>query len=140
MNVLVAHDGSPQADKALEAAVTLASAPGGRLDIVSVVPDLCLSSEEISVEDCNLIAASLATEARGLMAKVEQGLSGRGVSAQVHIRHGRPAEAIAECAADLGSDVAVLGSHGRHGAARALLGSVSSRVAELARCNVFIVK
>ncbi|WP_243368105.1 universal stress protein [Fundidesulfovibrio soli] len=140
MNVLVAHDGSALADKALEAGADLAAASGGVLTIVTVVPDLCLSTEELSEQECDVVAGSLAAEARGRMAKVSNALDTSSVKAGVVIKYGRPAECIVEAAAEAGAGLIVVGSQGKHGAAKLLLGSVSSRVAELAACNVLIVK
>lgn len=140
MNVLVAHDGSPQAAKALDEAARIAAKFGGRLDIVTVVPDLCLSSEELSSEDCDTVAASLAAEARGQMRKVSQSLEAKGIKAGIITKTGRPAEMIAEAATETGADLVVVGSTGRHGAARLILGSVSSGVAQYAGVNVLIVK
>jgi nucleotide-binding universal stress UspA family protein len=122
MNVLVAHDGSVQAAKALDVAIQISGKFGGKLDIVTVVPDLCLASEELSSEECDMVASSLATEAKG------------------QIKNGRPAEGIVEAAKELKSELIVVGSHGKHGAAKMFLGSVSSRVAEMADVSTLIVK
>jgi nucleotide-binding universal stress UspA family protein len=140
MNVLLAHDGSAQASKALEMAVQLASKSGGKLDVVTVVPDLCLSTEELSEAECNQVAMSLAAEAKGQMRKVEEALASRGVAAGIIIKNGRPAEEIAKAAREVEAEVVVVGSSGRHGASKFLLGSVSSRVVELCENSVFIVK
>jgi len=140
MNVLVAHDGSAQSDKALDAAVALVASTGGALRIVSVVPDLCLSTEELSEQECDMVAGSMASEARGRMNKVAKALEDRSVKAEIVIKSGRPAEGIVEAAEEAGAGLIVVGSQGRHGAARLFLGSVSSRVAEMATCNVLIVK
>lgn len=140
MNVLVAHDGSTQAAKALDVAIQIAGKFGGRLDIVTVVADLCLASEELSAEECDLVANSLATEAKGQMRKVSESLAAKGLKAEIIIKNGRPAEGIVEAARDLKSELIVVGSHGKHGAARMFLGSVSSRVAEMADVNTLIVK
>ena len=140
MNVLVAHDGSPQASKALDVASQMAAKFGGKLDIVTVVPDLCLSTEELSEEECDLVANSLATEARGQMKKVSEALAAKGIKAEMIIKNGRPAEKIVEAAKDVKADMIVLGSFGKHGAMKMFLGSVSSKVAEYAEANVLIVK
>ncbi|AUX42555.1 hypothetical protein SOCE26_039880 [Sorangium cellulosum] len=58
----------------------------------------------------------------------------------VHFRRGAPAEHIAQLAADLDADLVVVGSHGRRGLERLLLGSVAERVSRLARCPVWIVR
>jgi len=140
MNVLVAHDGSPQASKALDQGAMIAAKFGGKLDIVTVVPDLCLSSEELSPEDCSLVANSLAVEARGQMKKVSEALAAKGIKAEIIIKNGRPADKIVEAARETQAGLIVVGSVGRHGAAKMFMGSVSSKVAEHAGVNVLIVK
>lgn len=138
MKILVAHDGSEHADKALAKGLALADKCGADLAVLHVIPELCLSSEEISAQDCDIVAGSLMAEAKGRMAKVEEGLKAAGVSASVTIVGGRPVDVIAE--ASKAADLLVLGSRGRHGAARILLGSVSAKAAEYAACDVLIVK
>ncbi len=140
MRVLVAHDGSSQASKALDLAIEISGRFGGRLDIVTVIPDLCLASEELSPEECEMVAGSLATEAKGQMRKVSESLGAKGLQAEIVIKTGRPVEGIVEAAKELQADLIVVGSHGKHGAARMFLGSVSSRVAEMATVNTLIVK
>lgn len=57
-----------------------------------------------------------------------------------HYRRGAPSTAIAQLAADLDADLVVVGSHGRQGLERMVLGSVAERVSRLARCPVWIVR
>ena len=94
MKILVAHDGSPKADKALETAAEIAGKFGGSLVVVSVVPDLCLSSEEIGAEGCELVSRSLSEEAGGAMRKVKSWLSDKGLAAELLVKEGRPADGI----------------------------------------------
>jgi len=56
------------------------------------------------------------------------------------IKYGRPAEEILAAAARVKADLIVTGSHGRHGAEKFFLGSVSSKVVDHAACSVFVVK
>lgn len=140
MKILVAHDGSTQADKALDVAVGIAGKSGGSVVLVNVVPDLCLASEEIGMETCELVSRSLADEAERSMRKVMARMAEKGVAATLAIKHGRPADAILEVADEIAADLIVIGSTGKHGALRMLLGSVSSRVAEYSTRSVFIVK
>lgn len=53
---------------------------------------------------------------------------------------GHPKEVIIETAGDWSADVIVVGSHGRSGISRFLLGSVSMSVLSAAPCSVLIVK
>lgn len=140
MKILVAHDGSEKADKALDVAAGIAGKSGGTVVIVNVVPDLCLSSEEIGVEGCALVSRSLSDEAGGAMRKVTARLADQGIAAELVIKDGRPADAILDAADEVDADLIVVGSTGKHGALRMLMGSVSSRVAEYSRRSVLIVK
>lgn len=140
MKILVAHDGSAKADKALDVAAGIAGKSGGSVVIVNVVPDLCLSSEEIGTESCELVSRSLTDEAGGAMRKVEARLAEKGVVAELLVKDGRPADAILDAADEVDADLIVVGSTGKHGALRMLLGSVSSRVAEYSTRSVLIVK
>jgi nucleotide-binding universal stress UspA family protein len=56
------------------------------------------------------------------------------------IIQGNPAEEIIKKAGSIKSDLIITGSHGRHGARRFLLGSVSSKIVEYAPCAVLVVK
>lgn len=140
MKLLVAHDGSSQADKALDAAGAMAKAMGAGIAVVTVAPDLCLSSEELTQTDCDLVASSLQTEARSQMKKVSDSLAAKGFTAEFVIRQGRPVEQIIAAAKELGADAIVLGSVGKHGAGAFFMGSVSAKVAEHAPMSVFVIR
>jgi len=58
----------------------------------------------------------------------------------IHLRHGEPAHALAQLAADIEADLILVGTHGRRGLARFLLGSVAESVVRLAPCPVLIVR
>lgn len=57
-----------------------------------------------------------------------------------HVRRGSPAENIVQLAAHLDADLIIIGTHGRRGIARLLLGSVAERVLRIARCAVWVVR
>ena len=58
----------------------------------------------------------------------------------VHARIGSPAEQILALASEVSADSIVIGSHGRQGIERLLLGSVSERVVREAKCPVTVVR
>ena len=60
--------------------------------------------------------------------------------AVTHIRLGDPAAEIAQLAADLDADVVVVGTHGRRGLGRLLLGSVAEGTVRLSHCPVLVVR
>jgi nucleotide-binding universal stress UspA family protein len=57
-----------------------------------------------------------------------------------HLRVEVPAREIAQLAADLEADLVVVGTHGRRGLSRVLLGSVAESVVRLAPCPVLVVR
>lgn len=138
MKILVAHDGSAHADKALQEASRMALQMAAEVTIITVAPDLCLT--EVSDSECKLITESLYSEAEGSMKKVLAKLATKGVKAEVVIKDGHPAEKIIDTAKEIGADLIVVGSHGRHGAKRFFLGSVSSKIVEHAPCHVLVIK
>jgi len=62
------------------------------------------------------------------------------VKAETAVASGDVREKIVEYAAEWGADLIVLGSHGRSGASRFLLGSVTEWIARHAPCSVKIVR
>ena len=63
-----------------------------------------------------------------------------GVHAEFLLWEGDPAEAIAAAASSEHADILVVGSRGRRGAERALLGSVSDELIRIASCPVLVVR
>ena len=72
--------------------------------------------------------------------KVRQLMSHNGLTVNVDVRVGQPDEAIIACAQENKADMIVMGSHGRTGLERLLVGSVSERVIGNTTCPVMVVK
>jgi nucleotide-binding universal stress UspA family protein len=136
--ILVAHDGSKSSDKALKKAVELAINSNSSLTVLAVVPELYLT--ELPDADRNRIFESLSEETREAMEKIRKSLSGKSIEVKTLIRQGDPAEKILETAQKMKVDLVVTGSHGRHGAKKFLLGSVSAKVVDYSKCPVLVVK
>jgi nucleotide-binding universal stress UspA family protein len=58
----------------------------------------------------------------------------------LHVRTNAPGKEIAQLAADLEADLVVVGTHGRTGLTRVLLGSVAHEVVSLSPCPVLVVR
>ncbi|MDP2167358.1 MAG: universal stress protein [Thermodesulfovibrionales bacterium] len=136
--ILVAHDGSKLADKALKKAVEIAAKFDSSLTILSVVPELYLT--ELSDIDRQRIMNILTEESKAAMERIRISLSGKPFESKTIIRQGPPAEKILETAQKMKVDLIVTGSHGRHGAKKFLLGSVSSKIVDYATCPVLVIK
>jgi nucleotide-binding universal stress UspA family protein len=63
-----------------------------------------------------------------------------GVAVEAFIMGGKPSDAIIQTANEKNVDVIILGSHGKTGIDRLLMGSVTERVIVLSTCAVLVVK
>lgn len=136
--VLVAVDGSEVSDKALDFALDLVRGDGSELLIVNVAEDICpLGLSELDVDTMREWSVR---ESDATLADAQQRAAKAGVNARCVSEFGSPADVIDAVAQREGVAQVVIGSHGRHGARKLALGSVSGRVAEWAPCNVTIVK
>lgn len=139
--ILVAHDFTEESRRAMAFAWDLAKKTSGAdvhvVHCVTALPEV----EPMGGFFGGSSVASILVEARArLEADCERFAKDLGVPCHGHIRVGSPAPVISEVAAALGADILVLGTHGRRGLARALLGSVAESVLRTAPCAVLIAR
>jgi nucleotide-binding universal stress UspA family protein len=140
--ILVPTDFSTSGAPALDWAETLASGYRARLVLLHVLEDFT-PMEPYEVAFSNLIdevLPQLETHAREALERTAASLAGKGLEAETHVEHGRPADGILDFAAGHDVGLIVMASHGRTGLERLLLGSVAARVMRSAPCPVLIVK
>ena len=125
-HILLATDGSQYSEAAAGAAGHLARQAGLPVTVVSVTT--------ASHSDSRCKEAELA-----VAATVER-LKGMGLKAEGRVVQGRPDEAIVKLAEAIGADLIVMGSHGRTGLNKILLGSVVERVIGQAACPVLVAR
>jgi len=135
--ILVAHDGSKLSETALKQAFEIADKFGSSVTVISVVPELYLT--ELMEMDRLRILETLTEEAQKILDKIKTKTAGSRPVKTI-VAQGNPAEEILETAKKLKADLIVTGSHGRHGAQKFLLGSVSSKIVDHAPCTVLVVK
>ena len=150
--VLLAIDGSTEASLATEAAVEIAIKTRSELHLVYVHSDPPLTTlyegedplggmqyRDLELYDEQLENSRLA--AQGLLdTAVRKVHSLGGAVAQAHLMEGRAPQAIVSLAEDSGIGVIVMGSRGRGGVSRTLMGSVSDSVVRHAHCPVLVVR
>jgi nucleotide-binding universal stress UspA family protein len=139
VNVLVAVDGSPLSERALTYAIeTFPDALITSMYVINPVDSVIdveaggLPVAEGWYENAKEGATRIHATATDLAAE-------RGVELETVTEVGKPARAILEYADDHDVDQIVMGSHGRSGIDRALLGSVAETVTRRARIPVTIV-
>jgi nucleotide-binding universal stress UspA family protein len=79
-------------------------------------------------------------EAERLVGDAATRLRRAGFTVTTSVREGDPRHAIIDCASEHNCDCIVLGSHGRRGVDRFLLGSVPDAVSRHAHCSVYVVR
>ncbi len=124
--ILLAVDGSPYSELAATAASALAIELNAPIMVLSVI-----RSEH---KDNRRKEAEAVVEHTGKI------LREKGIRVQKRVMTGRYVKTIIETAQELDCDLIVVGSHGRTGLKKLLLGSVSERVIGLANCAVLVVK
>ena len=137
-HILVPTDFSEYANYALNYAIELAKTLQARLTVLYVlhVSSLALGEASPAVLDATLEAMETNAQQRTQIAldRVQQaGLQGESV-----IVEGIPFQTIIETADSRGIDLIVMGTHGRTGFKRMLLGSVAENVVRLAPCPVMV--
>lgn len=136
--ILVATDFSETASKAVEYAVALATKLGARLAVVTAVSTPVVGMSEvavaISVGTIEAVIAEHQASMDRLVAKY------RGViDLEPVVRNGDPQTVITDAVEQVGADLLVIGTHGRTGLKRLLLGSVAEQVIRHAKCPVLTV-
>jgi nucleotide-binding universal stress UspA family protein len=135
--ILIAHDGSKSSDRALKRGLEIAERFDSTVTVMTVIPSLYLT--ELMEMDRARILQTLSDDAEKTMAKIKAGPKNIR-SLKTVIRQGSPADEILKAAEKMKADMIVTGSHGRHGAQKFLLGSVSSKIIDHASCSVLVVK
>jgi nucleotide-binding universal stress UspA family protein/uncharacterized membrane protein YfcA len=125
-SILVATDGSRYGDAAAFAATRLALATGRPLTVVSAV--LPSHNEERR------------REAAAAVDRVRNSPGGSALSVSGVVAEGRPERVIIDQARHSGADLIVMGTHGRTGLERLLMGSIAERVIGFSECPVLAVK
>lgn len=141
-NIVVATDGSKYSIAAASEAIGLAKRNGSALTALAVVPSELLTPVDIdfTVSQRELIAEKEMHEAEKNVRVVKEAAQNEGVAVKAFVLSGKPSDAIIQTAQEKNADLIVLGSHGRSGMERLLMGSVVERVIVLASCPVLVVK
>jgi nucleotide-binding universal stress UspA family protein len=144
MRVLVATDGSPCSNVALDEVARRPWPPGSELRIVTAVnPWPTVGSEAWVLPPEYYDEVARAADERGeriLAAARERVAAPDGATVTTAVLSGPPAPSIIDEAEEWDADLVVVGSHGYGAVKRMLLGSVSHAVALHAPCSVEVVR
>jgi nucleotide-binding universal stress UspA family protein len=141
--IMLATDGSPEAQKATATAIELAKEFGTELVVVAVWELHAAGYGPMGFAPTP-IGGELAwlgeDEAQRIAAEAAARAEEAGVETRIRVLRGFPVDVICETAETFAPRILVLGSHGRGAFKRALLGSVSTGVLHHATCPVLVVR
>ncbi len=133
--IVVATDGSKYSRLAADRAIAFAKSYGGELRVLSVVdvPTEFYAEAPQAVED-------LIRKAKQFVADVKKHAADAGVKADTFVGEAEAHDAVNKLADEQKADMIVIGSHGRTGLRRLLMGSVAEKVIGFATRPVLVVK
>jgi nucleotide-binding universal stress UspA family protein len=141
--ILVALDGSATASAALDAAIRLARDTGAQLQPLYVI-DIPLIAYDVPGFDPSIVRDACVEEGRIISTDAEARMTRehvKGTPRTVEVESGTEdvAQCIERAAADWHADLIVMGTHGRRGVQRMVLGSVAERVLRNAHRPVLLI-
>jgi len=143
--ILVPIDFSQHSKRTIDYALRFAVRYNARIRLLYVlqIPDYAVTAYEHRQQGCEELRSQVdwaEEEAQGNLDALENELLSKGIEAKAYLRVGYPFEEIVLMANDPEVDLIIIGSHGRSGIKRLLVGSTAERVVEHAPCPVLVVK
>lgn len=144
--ILVSTDGSKFGSKAVAHGVNLAASVGASVVLITTTEmwsgiDMARKASAGVSDPVNSYEKAAADAAGKILSAAEAVAAKAGVKVEtLHVKDKHPAEAIIKTATDKKCNLIVLGSHGRRGIEKVLMGSVASEVITRATLPVLVVK
>jgi nucleotide-binding universal stress UspA family protein len=136
--MLIAVDDDPIAARAAEVGMDLARSLHAQVALIHAIDPSLTFAPDIGI-GADEFALRAQQDGTRLMADLRARLPA-GTQARQFISQGSPGSEIVKAAREWEADLIVIGSHGRHGITRALVGSVAEAVMREAPCPVLVVR
>lgn len=137
-HILVPTDLSEGAEEAFDYACELARTIGADVHLLNVIGIPALGMPEIGLAMTSMTIDQMVVDNQDAIEKLAARCTA--TRGQVMVRTGDARDVINQTAKELGVDLIVMGTHGRRGLTRALLGSVAETVVRSAPCAVLTVR
>ncbi|GAA0235408.1 universal stress protein [Haladaptatus pallidirubidus] len=134
--ILLPTDGSDAADRAVEQAINLADTYDARLYVISIVDQTAIPPDVRA----DMLYEELQQEGEQAVDDIERRARDAGIDVRTSIPRGTPYRTILDFADDHDIDLIVMGTHGRRGIDRYLLGSVTEKIVRLSERPVLTVR
>jgi Universal stress protein UspA and related nucleotide-binding proteins len=144
--ILVATDGSEYGTNALKFAMNETKMRGGELFVIHVIHAGLYENKVLSTycqkrsTTYHHVKEALLSEAKDILDGIRDTVKSCGLPVEVKTKIGHPGEEIVKFSDKIGADLIVVGSHGKSGLKRALLGSVSTFVVTHSPVTTIVVK
>jgi nucleotide-binding universal stress UspA family protein len=133
--ILLTTDGSKYSKAATEHAINFASSYGGDMVAVSIVD----VTDEFYTQAPQMVEEMI-EKSKGILQNVKEMAEALNIKIETLVKEGEPYQKIVEVAKEKNAGVIFMGSHGRKGVRKLLMGSVCERVIGHAPCPVLVVK
>lgn len=143
MRILIAYDGSPAAEAAVDEVAKRPWPSGTQVLLVTIVDGVlpATSGVEIYAPVFERLRSSYREEAHARIKRALDKFKGRSdVESNYELRDGRAKSGLLESIRDWGPDLVVVGAHGSNGLSRLFLGSVCHMLVNQAPCSVEVIK
>jgi nucleotide-binding universal stress UspA family protein len=141
-HILIPVDGSPIAARAVDEALAIAEAFESAVTLIYVIDPYAFTGvgTDLSYGQAEYLSAATA-EAEEALTAARQVFQARGIDVSSSVVEGHAVyRAILDAAEAANADLVVMGSHGRHGLEKLILGSVTAQVLSHAHLSVLVVR
>jgi nucleotide-binding universal stress UspA family protein len=141
-HILVPADGSDNAHRAIDKAIALAKAFDSKVSVIYVIDPYAFTGvgTDFAYGQAEYLSAATA-EGNEALRVAKEAFEAAGIDSQTAVVEGHSIyKGILDSASRLGADLIVMGSHGRKGLEKLVLGSVTSQVLSHAHLPILVVR
>ena len=138
--ILVPVDFSQHSEAALDYAVELSVKLGAKVHLLNVIGVPAMGVPELGVALTASFIESIVKESQAALDKLADARRSKATIGDAMLRTGDARDVILQTAEEVGAELIVMGTHGRRGVGRMLLGSIAEAVVRTASCPVLTVR
>ncbi|WP_440948604.1 universal stress protein [Methanosarcina sp. T3] len=138
-NIVIATDGSENSRRAISRGIEIAKLSGATIHVLYVV-DTCSTISEKWTACKEMIREVMMNDGKKVMSKVKKIMEDAGVEVREVLLEGRPSDEIINFAENKDMDLIVMGTLGKTGFERFLMGSVAEEVVRYSKVPVLVVR